>query len=85
MYYNLISEYQMPQMPAGWAVPNLSDPVASAAMQYGQVLVGQGKQAVGREFERIVPVARLKYYFAVDTGYVARKLGLLMFPFWHKV
>jgi hypothetical protein len=80
----VFSDYQ--QMPApGWPVPNLTDPMAAAAMQYGQVLVGQGKQAVGREIERYVPVDKLKYYFAVDTGYVAKKLLLLVFPFGHKV
>ncbi|NXM43765.1 YIF1B protein, partial [Gymnorhina tibicen] len=33
---------------------------------------------------RWVPVGRLKYYFAVDTAYVARKLRLLVFPFGHQ-
>ncbi|KAF4533309.1 hypothetical protein B566_EDAN004430 [Ephemera danica] len=75
-------EYQ--QMPGGWAVPGLTDPMAAAAMQYGQTLVGQGKQAVGREIERYVPIDKIKYYFAVDTGYVTRKLILLLFPFGHK-
>lgn len=37
------------------------------------------------EFERYVPVSRLKYYFAVDTKYVVSKLGLLLFPFTHAV
>jgi len=69
----------------GFAMPNISDPMAAAAFQYGQVLMGQGTQAVGREFEKYVPVSRLKYYFAVDTGYVVKKLRLLMFPFWHPV
>lgn len=75
-------DYQ--QMPGGWAVPGLTDPMAAAAMQYGQTLVGQGKQAVGREIERYVPIDKIKYYFAVDTGYVTRKLFLLLFPFGHK-
>lgn len=28
---------------------------------------------------------KLKYFFAVDTAYVARKLGLLVFPYTHQV
>lgn len=71
--------------PGGFAMPNISDPMAAAAFQYGQVLMGQGTQAVGREFEKYVPVSRLKYYFAVDTGYVVKKMRLLLFPFWHPV
>mgnify|MGYP001077226865 CR=1 FL=1 len=27
----------------------------------------------------------LKYYFAVDTNYVAKKIGLILCPFLHKV
>ena len=30
-------------------------------------------------------MSKLKYYFAVDTSYVVKKLGLLVFPFTHKV
>jgi hypothetical protein len=32
-----------------------------------------------------VSTSRLKYYFAVDTSYVGKKLGLLLFPFLHSV
>uniref|UniRef100_A0A674HKS3 Protein YIF1 n=1 Tax=Taeniopygia guttata TaxID=59729 RepID=A0A674HKS3_TAEGU len=32
---------------------------------------------------RWLPVGRLKYYFAVDSVYVGRKLRLLLFPFRH--
>lgn len=35
--------------------------------------------------QKYVPVSQLKYYFAVDTKYVLSKLGLLFFPFIHKV
>ncbi|RZF43085.1 hypothetical protein LSTR_LSTR001263 [Laodelphax striatellus] len=63
----------------------LGDPlVANVAMHYGSALVDSGKQLVDREFEKYVPVTRLKYYFAVDTSYVTRKLRLLFFPFTHK-
>ncbi|XP_031463027.1 protein YIF1B-like [Phasianus colchicus] len=36
------------------------------------------------QIDRFLPVGRLKYYFAVDTVYVGRKLGLLFFPFLHQ-
>ncbi|NXS41653.1 YIF1B protein, partial [Balaeniceps rex] len=36
------------------------------------------------QLDRFIPVGRLKYYFAVDTVYVGRKLGLLIFPFMHQ-
>uniref|UniRef100_A0A8B9MX84 Protein YIF1 n=1 Tax=Accipiter nisus TaxID=211598 RepID=A0A8B9MX84_9AVES len=37
------------------------------------------------QLDRFIPLGRLKYYFAVDTVYVGRKLGLLIFPFVHQV
>lgn len=59
----------------------LAEPiVTNMAMQYGNALVGSGKQ----QFEKYVPVSALKYYFAVDTDYVFMKLALLFFPFAHK-
>lgn len=59
--------------------------VQDMALQYGQRLADQGKQLVETQFEKYVPVTRLKYYFAVDNNYVVRKLVLLLFPFTHKV
>lgn len=73
-------------MEQGFSIPTqfLNEPIVSnMAMQYGQALMGSGKQLVDRELEKYVPVSRLKYYFAVDTGYVTKKLGLLLFPFTH--
>lgn len=57
--------------------------VADLAMQYGASMMGAGRQMVDKELEKYVPVSRLKYYFAVDTKYVANKLRLLFFPFTH--
>lgn len=37
------------------------------------------------QIDRIIPVGKLKYYFAVDTVYVGKKLGLLLFPYMHQV
>lgn len=37
------------------------------------------------QLDRFIPISRLKYYFAVDTMYVGKKLGLLVFPYTHEV
>lgn len=59
--------------------------VQDMAIQYGQKLADQGKQLMENQFEKYVPVTRLKYYFAVDNKYVINKLRLLFFPFTHTV
>ena len=61
----------------------LSDPMASMAMQYGQAFADQGKVMVEEKLEKYVSISKMKYYFAVDTVYVTKKLGLLFFPFTH--
>ncbi|XP_012526834.1 protein YIF1B-A [Monomorium pharaonis] len=64
-----------------FATQFLAQPVVTdMAVQYGNALVGTGKQ----HFEKFVPVTALKYYFAVNTNYVFAKLMLLFFPFSHK-
>lgn len=55
------------------------------AIQYGNQLASQGKEVMQRELGKYVPVSRLRYYFAVDTRYVIKKLLLIMFPYTHKV
>lgn len=37
------------------------------------------------QLDRFIPISKLKYYFAVDTIYVGKKLGLLVFPYMHEV
>ena len=37
------------------------------------------------QIEKYVSTSNLKYYFAVDTAYVGKKLGLLLFPYAHSV
>ncbi|XP_059728464.1 protein YIF1B [Haemorhous mexicanus] len=59
----------------------LAEPVSSLAAAYGSSLASHVEGNLGRW----VPVSRLKYYFAVDTVYVGRKLRLLVFPFGHQV
>ncbi|EZA59467.1 hypothetical protein DMN91_010745 [Ooceraea biroi] len=71
------AEFPSPQ----FATELLAQPVVTnMAMQYGNALVGSGKQ----HFEKYVPITALKYYFAVNTDYVFAKLMLLFFPFVHK-
>ena len=59
--------------------------VANMAMQYGSNLVGQGREMIDQKLEKYVSVSQIKYYFAVDTRYVMKKLQLLFFPFAHSV
>ncbi|XP_053463472.1 protein YIF1B isoform X2 [Nycticebus coucang] len=63
----------------------LDDPVSNMAMAYGSSLAAQGKELVDKNIDRFIPVTKLKYYFAVDTMYVGKKLGLLFFPYLHQV
>ncbi|CAG0921366.1 unnamed protein product [Notodromas monacha] len=51
--------------------------VAGVASQYGRNLVGEHLDKYRDK------LSSLKYYFAVDTTCVAKKLGLLLFPFAH--
>lgn len=73
-------------MQGGAAGPNnvFNDPMANAAMMYGSSLANQGKDMVNKEISRYVSVNKLKYFFAVDTRYVMKKLMILMFPYTHQ-
>merc|ERR1712113_1163380 len=51
------------------------------AMQYGNELMGRGGEEFKKNLDKYVSIGQLKYYFAVDTSYVAKKLGVLLFPF----
>jgi len=62
----------------------LQDPMANLAMQYGQTFADQGKDYVNQHLEKYVSTSKLKYYFAVDTDYVAKKLSLVLFPYLNK-
>lgn len=83
-----IPNYPLPDNQGGefassqFATQLLSQPVVTdMAVQYGNALVGTGKQHLAK----FIPVTKLKYYFAVNTDYVFAKLLLLFFPFTHKV
>ncbi|KAG8146878.1 hypothetical protein E2320_013960 [Naja naja] len=73
---------------AGYPSPGIdmifADPVANVAMAYGSSFASQGKEIVHKEIHRFVAINKLKYFFAVDTTYVMKKLGLLIFPYMHK-
>jgi len=71
-----------PQMFPGQQI--LQDPMASMAMQYGSQFVPAGKEFVEKKLDHFLSVSKLKYYFGVDTSYVIKKLGLLVFPFAHQ-
>ncbi|CAL9707035.1 unnamed protein product [Knipowitschia caucasica] len=61
-----------------------TDPMANVAMMYGSSLANQGKDMVNKEISRFMSVNKLKYFFAVDTKYVVKKLMILMFPYTHQ-
>ncbi|XP_028320556.1 protein YIF1B [Gouania willdenowi] len=62
----------------------LTDPMSNLAMAYGSSLATQGREMMDKNLDRFIPISKLKYYFAVDTLYVGKKLGLLVFPYMHK-
>lgn len=68
-----------PGIPAGYT-DIISNPLVSNVMkEYGKnIIESAGGQMLGQ-------VGGLKYYFAVDTRYVMKKLKLILFPFLHKV
>ncbi|KAH9285686.1 Protein YIF1A [Echinococcus granulosus] len=55
----------------------------NVAMQYGSEAIGQGRQLVQEKVGKYFSLSKLKHYFAVDNAYVAGKLGILFFPFFH--
>ncbi|XP_071543480.1 protein YIF1B-B isoform X2 [Panulirus ornatus] len=57
--------------------------VANMAVQYGQSLANQGREYMDQKLEKYVSMSQIKYYFAVDTQYVMKKLQLLFFPYTH--
>ncbi|XP_046849095.1 protein YIF1B-like [Xenia sp. Carnegie-2017] len=82
------SNHGMPQQPMGHQGFDSSqftnDPMTNMAFQYGTTLAFQGREYVDKNIDKFVSTSNLKYYFAVDTSYVGRKLALLLFPFSHQ-
>lgn len=77
-----------PQQPVYPGQQFLHDPAANMAanmaMQYGQQFVPAAGEFVEKKIESFLSISKLKYYFAVDTSYVLKKLGLIAFPFAHE-
>ncbi|XP_077285708.1 yip1d-interacting factor 1 [Arctopsyche grandis] len=90
--YNVSEEQASPMSIPSPFIPNksqfgmmLQQPmVQGMAVEFGQQLASQGKDIVNKKIEKYVSVSELKYYFAVDTKYVLKKLLLIFFPFTHK-
>jgi len=79
---NFVPGNFVPGAPGG--INMLNEPMANMAFQYGTSLAGQGKEMLEKNMDKYISASALKYYFAVDTSYVGRKLGLLLWPFSHK-
>merc|ERR1712183_59445 len=84
---------QQPQVPPqqGYMQPSqlipggmLNEPMANMAFQYGSSIADQGKEVLQKNMEKYISTSTMKYYFAVDTKYVAKKLMLLLWPFSHQ-
>ncbi|KJE91456.1 hypothetical protein CAOG_02588 [Capsaspora owczarzaki ATCC 30864] len=56
----------------------MANPATNLALQHG---FSVAENYVGKNLSRFVTINKLKYYFAVNTSYVARKLRLVLFPF----
>lgn len=69
---------------AGYGFANaqqfMSEPMISAAKQFG----GQFAEEQKQKLTKYLGAFNLKYYFAVDNAYVGKKLGILLFPFFHR-
>ncbi|GMR59103.1 hypothetical protein PMAYCL1PPCAC_29298, partial [Pristionchus mayeri] len=57
----------------------MSDPMFKAAQQFGGQFAEQQKEKLVKYLNPF----QLKYYFSVDNAYVGKKLGLILFPFFH--
>lgn len=58
----------------------MNDPMLNAAKQIGGQFAEQQKEKI----TQYISSFNLKYYFAVDTNYVGKKIGILLFPFIHR-
>ncbi|KAG9299729.1 hypothetical protein G9A89_013089 [Geosiphon pyriformis] len=63
---------------------NLNDSTAQMGMQFGKTAMRAGSQYVEKNINRYVDFPALKHYFKVNNSYVANKIRLLLFPWWHK-
>uniref|UniRef100_A0AC34G2M3 Uncharacterized protein n=1 Tax=Panagrolaimus sp. ES5 TaxID=591445 RepID=A0AC34G2M3_9BILA len=56
------------------------NPMFNVAQQIGGQFAEQQKE----KLSQVISSFNLKYYFAVDTNYVGKKIGILLFPFVHR-
>ena len=65
----------------GGAEQLMSNPVVTGmATEY----MSKGQEEIKKNLDKYISIGQLKYYFAVDTNYVGKKLGILLFPFAQK-
>jgi len=62
----------------------MNEPMANMALQYGSSIADQGKEVLQKNMEKYISTSTMKYYFAVDTKYVTKKIMLLLWPFSHQ-
>ena len=83
---NSQSQFAPSRAPEGAGMPPMvgdlmNNPMYGMASTVGQQIMGQYGEETKKNLEKYVSIGQLKYYFAVDTSYVAKKLGVLLFPF----
>ncbi|KAF2635063.1 YIF1-domain-containing protein [Massarina eburnea CBS 473.64] len=62
----------------------INDPTAQLGFQMGKSAVDAGQQYMEQNFGRFISVSALKHYFNVSNSYVANKLYIVLFPWWHR-
>merc|ERR1712047_230585 len=55
--------------------------MAGMATGMATQFLSQSGVEIPKNLDKYVSIGQLKYYFAVDTSYVAKKIGVLLFPF----
>ncbi|KJH43934.1 Hrf1 family protein [Dictyocaulus viviparus] len=75
-YFNANADYGFPSSTQDF----LRDPVIKAAQHFGGQFAEQQKE----KLVNYLNAFNLKYYFSVDNLYVGKKIGILLFPFFHR-
>ncbi|CAH8487917.1 unnamed protein product [Schistosoma turkestanicum] len=57
--------------------------IPDLAVRYGSAMFDEGANFVQKNVDQYVNRFRVKYYFSVNNSYVAKKIGLILFPFAH--
>lgn len=64
--------------------PGVNDATTAMGMQFGAQALGAGQAYLDKNVSRLLPLAHLKHSFDVTHGYVARKIGVVLWPWRHK-